>query len=527
MTDYKKIYPTYLHCKIYLAELIFPKEKLKKNFLGDPLADKIATDERIIQYIWNERLLNLANAKTCSGKKIEIINPGRWNQESGPDFLQAEIKIDDTIMKGDIEIHIDSADWKRHRHNANSLYKEVILHAFLEKTDDDRFEVLPNGNRAEKLSLAEYLFPGLDEIKKAISGEEYLYRKFQETGECFPVFSRLEPDFMEHFFNLAGAERIKEKIERFKSQTDKNDFDQLFYQALMTSMGHKGTKALFFLLAKRASLCELAESVKGLNLKDRTDAIEAILLHIANLVPPPDVAVSSLDEQSQIYLNTINKWWAEFSGYMKDKIIPFTKRWHSGMRPANFPTRRIAGIARLIAENISPDNKGEFFFKPFYQTLTAQSGAAQDKKALIALYKKIIGRLCVSDETSYWARRFTFRGDGQGAAQDLIGQSSARSVLFNAMLPVAALYSQKIKDEKSEKFVWFLLENFPALSENILTKFMTRRLFGENPEIPEEFFNKEIKQQALFKIFYDACGNNETTCENCSFKSLQLVKMNK
>ena len=41
---------------------------------------------------------------------MEIINTGRQNSNSGPDFLNAKIKIGDTVWAGNIEIHKKSSE---------------------------------------------------------------------------------------------------------------------------------------------------------------------------------------------------------------------------------------------------------------------------------------------------------------------------------------------------------------------------------------------------------------------------------
>lgn len=524
MQNCKKIYPTYLDCKVYLSHLIFPSDKIKDTISSSTVSERINKDERVLQYIWNEGLLNILNAKTVSGHSIDIINHGRWNGEMGPDFLHAEIKISDKLKKGDIEIHINSSDWKNHSHHNNNLYRNVILHVFLNKTDKEIYDILPNGNHIDRLELAPFIFPNLDIIEKALGNEEYLYRESNKTGECYSVFSNLDRDFLEHFFDLAGRERINDKVSRFASQMHLGNMDQLFYQSLMTSMGHKGTKALFFLLSKRVPIREMKDFSKGLSKKDRIELIEAILLHTANLVPPPEHIRQNLDDETQYYLNSINKWWAEFSIYLKDRIIPPTNRWFAGMRPANFPTRRIAGIARLIGSNFESDEDNNSLFKAFFIPFEIESKLNQSRKTLNLFYKKLIGKFSVEDLNSYWAGRFSFKNTKKSKPQDLIGANTAKSIIFNALIPLAILHSQKIKDEKIEKFIWYTAENYPSLEKNILTKFMALRLFGKIPKLNEDFFAKEIHNQALLKIFYDACGNNEISCEQCSFRALALKK---
>ena len=73
--------------------------------------------EKLLHYIWKHKILPLHQLFTTDGSQVEIINPGMHNQNAGPDFLNAKIKIDGTLWAGNIEIHTLSSDWMRHRHD--------------------------------------------------------------------------------------------------------------------------------------------------------------------------------------------------------------------------------------------------------------------------------------------------------------------------------------------------------------------------------------------------------------------------
>ncbi|MFC2114629.1 DUF2851 family protein [Bacteroidota bacterium] len=72
--------------------------------------------EELLHFIWKYRLLYGNVLLTKEGEVIEITSPGVHNANAGPDFLDARIKIGDTIWAGSIEIHVQSSDWFRHKH---------------------------------------------------------------------------------------------------------------------------------------------------------------------------------------------------------------------------------------------------------------------------------------------------------------------------------------------------------------------------------------------------------------------------
>ena len=53
--------------------------------------------ERLLQYIWQFQYFNPASLLTEEGEALQIIHPGIFNTNQGPDFTDAKIKIDNTI----------------------------------------------------------------------------------------------------------------------------------------------------------------------------------------------------------------------------------------------------------------------------------------------------------------------------------------------------------------------------------------------------------------------------------------------
>ncbi|MDE6824775.1 MAG: DUF2851 family protein [Duncaniella sp.] len=84
--------------------------------------------ERLMQYVWQHRLLMQTDMVTVDGRKVAVIDPGRLNTDAGPDFFNAKVKIGDNLWVGDVEIHVRASDWHRHRHDGDSAYDSVVLH---------------------------------------------------------------------------------------------------------------------------------------------------------------------------------------------------------------------------------------------------------------------------------------------------------------------------------------------------------------------------------------------------------------
>lgn len=88
--------------------------------------------EKLLQKIWLHGDFDRAGATLSDGRPLTILHPGRWNLLGGPDFRQARIRVADGPERtGDIELHLQAADWVAHRHADDPAYDGVILHVVL------------------------------------------------------------------------------------------------------------------------------------------------------------------------------------------------------------------------------------------------------------------------------------------------------------------------------------------------------------------------------------------------------------
>ena len=85
-------------------------------------------NERLLQYIWQLQYFNQNELTTGDGESLSILHPGIINTNQGPDFLNAKIKVNNTIWAGSIELHVLSSDWNSHQHSFDKNYANIILH---------------------------------------------------------------------------------------------------------------------------------------------------------------------------------------------------------------------------------------------------------------------------------------------------------------------------------------------------------------------------------------------------------------
>ena len=81
-----------------------------------------------LQRIWEKLAFQPQYLATDNGQPLQIINQGEWNNQNGPDFLNAEVVINGIHCFGAIEIHVKASDWYAHNHHSDPRYNGVILH---------------------------------------------------------------------------------------------------------------------------------------------------------------------------------------------------------------------------------------------------------------------------------------------------------------------------------------------------------------------------------------------------------------
>lgn len=87
--------------------------------------------EKLLQFIWQFQYFNRAQLQTTAGDGLEIVFPGKPNDNQGPDFSNARIRVGATLFAGSVELHLKTSDWVRHGHGRDANYTNVILHVVL------------------------------------------------------------------------------------------------------------------------------------------------------------------------------------------------------------------------------------------------------------------------------------------------------------------------------------------------------------------------------------------------------------
>jgi hypothetical protein len=284
--------------------------------------------EIFLQYVWQFQAFEHANLVTTEGEPLEIIEIGQLNRGAGADFETAKIRIGELIWAGQVEIHTKASDWYKHQHQTNRAYDTVILHVVYEAD-----EVVKNSeNKAlPTLVLKDRISPLL--VQK--------YWKLLENKDWIPCqahFGKVSEMTRLFWLERLAVERLEGRVLQIQQQleAEQMNWEQVFYQSLAASLGAKSNKAPMLLLAQNTPLLLLARH------KNNLFQIEALLFGQAGFLE---------GDFEEIYPQTLQKEYI----HLKNKYQLHTQNTHSWkfgrMRPANFPTIRLAQLAQLIYQS--------------------------------------------------------------------------------------------------------------------------------------------------------------------------------
>lgn len=278
--------------------------------------------EYLLHYTWKHKLFPLRELRTTGGQLLEVIDPGLYNHDAGPDFFNAKLKIDGTLWVGNVEIHQRSSDWYLHQHEANPVYDSVILHVV---ETNDRPVTRCNGEEIPTLLLSppESVCQHYRELMQA-----------DEYPPCYSILPNLSKLKIHSFFSALQTERLIQKAERIESvrQQFEQNWEDAFFVTLARNFGFGVNGEAFEEWGKHIPLRAVDKH------RDNLFQIEALFFGQAALLEEEiaDDYYSRLQKEYQFLAHKFNLRRMEAS------------RWRFlRLRPTNFPHVRLAQLAYL------------------------------------------------------------------------------------------------------------------------------------------------------------------------------------
>ena len=468
--------------------------------------------EQLVSCIWAEQILKKEKLYTEDGLRIEIISSGIWNLEEGPDFKDAEILLEGKgVIKGDVEIHVCSGDWVRHGHSKQKEYENVCLHVFMWNDRKEKY-VSTKNRRIPQLELYSYLKYELDKLADMIDIENYPHTGSANAGPCQKRLSTISNDdeWIGQFLDYAGDERILVKANRIEKQQKSRTFEQVLFESIMESLGYKNNKEQFKCLASLVTINEIKRLIPSdVSINERSKKIQALLFGMSGLLPSQrSKYASAKDKQTLEYLNDIECLWLEFRNDIKNKPMNGETWSFKYSRPGNYPTRRIAAISRLLAENYET---GIFrVILTYFEKIDKNESEIGQIKTIIKNTMSIFLELY----DDHWSHYYTFGGRRLRKERRLIGKERATVIFVNIIIPVFLVYARKREDSELEGKLFKAFKLHSKLSPNNITRFMGYRILGKDSQ-EGSVVNSARRQQGLLQIFKDFCESDDIACEKC------------
>ncbi len=486
-----------------------PVQSIKEELLTSSNYQKkhIKIPEEFICSLWMDQKFNSKYLFTLDHKRIEIVCPGQWNFEKGPDFKNAKIKMErGEIVKGDVEAHILSSDWNSHNHHVNSNYNNVVLHVFLQENKVAMRLKKANGQPFLQVELTKFLNKDIVDLYFLMESEDYVFHKAKNKGLCAKFLKKADKKRLILFLNLAGDARLLSKTEGYLKQAKNKDYDQLLYEGIMESLGYKCSRLQFVQIAETASLHYLRQKVKLNSLQEKAKHLESIFFGIAGFLDYFKEDLAGLDAETKLYLKQLRQIWRLYEKDFTTKKLNYSHWNFSGIRPANYPYRRLSGMSFFLSKYMDKN-----FISIIYPAISGWLGDGYQKSKM-----NHISNLFPEPINGFWLNRHTPLGKKLSCPKQLIGKDRASEIVIIVFLPVLLSFAKEHKWPSMKKILYQVYEGFPRLSSNRITRFMEEFILGliENKN---NIMNKAKRQQALHQIYSDYCEPNKDGCHNCKF----------
>ncbi len=421
--------------------------------------------EDFLHFLWQYKLFDVNRLKSEQNETILIVKSGFHNKNSGPDFLNAQLKIDDQTWVGNVEIHINSSDWYAHKHEEDENYDAVILHVVWEHD----VEVFMKDNQPITTLELKNLVD-----KNILNNYQNLVTKQQRWIPCEGQITTVDSFLVSNWLERLYLERLENKSVLIKNLLKKsnNDYEAVLFQLLAKNFGLKVNGEAFLQLTQSFDF-SLVRKIRFNELQ-----LSALLFGQAGFLE------NVIEDE---YFLQLKK---EYN-YLQHKynLLSITNRQFQffRMRPNNFPTIRIAQLVAL-------------FYK--HQNLFSK---LMELKSLNDFYS-----LFSVEVNDFWKTHYTFETESKKSTKKLT-KSFLDLLLINTIIPLKFVYKQGKGEENEEGFLK-LIQQIKPEKNSIVSKFLDLKLNAKNA----------FESQALLELKNNYCAKKR--CLQCAIGNCLLRK---
>ncbi|MCB0764855.1 MAG: DUF2851 family protein [Flavobacteriales bacterium] len=281
--------------------------------------------EDLLQFLWEAQLFDGRDLHTTDGRPVAVVRAGTIQHNSGPDLIDAAIRLEGQLWAGTVEVHLRASDWDRHGHQHDPAYNSVILHVVYQHDRDVR---TVRGTTPPTVALSGRIDPLRVDLHATLMKE-------RDRIPCKGMIQRALPPDLDGWLHELMLQRVERKAAGVIAAYDAlgNDPAETLYCSLLQGFGLKVNAEAFTMLARSLPLRVLSKY------RDDPMRVEALLFGQAGML-----RVDLIDA----YPRLLQQEYAALAGLHGLHPIPTSVWRFARMRPADLPTVRIAQFAGLF-----------------------------------------------------------------------------------------------------------------------------------------------------------------------------------
>jgi len=422
--------------------------------------------EELISFLWKFQYFNKVALTTTSFEALSILSVGQENFNAGPDFFNAQVRIDNQKWAGNIEIHVKASDWYVHGHENDANYENVILHVVWEND----VPIYRKNN-----SLVATL-----ELRDIVTADVVVnYRKLMNTHKqwinCENSIHSVDDFTLSNWLERLYFERLEQKsilISKLLVESH-NDWETVLFKLLLKNFGLKVNGEAFFMVSNSIEFSIVRK------VRNKLTSLEALFFGMAGLLE------NTIEHPHVTFLKKeFNFLKSKYRLGPSIKTVQFFR-----LRPNNFPTIRLAQLASLYHAHIALFSK------------------LMNIDNLPEMYD-----LFNVEVDSFWDTHFTFEATSKYRKKRL-SKSFKDLLLINTIIPLKFMYLHHIGRPNNELILRFMNE-IDAEKNNIITHFSKLKISS----------NSATKSQALLQLKTAYC--NHQRCLQCAIGKNLLSNVN-
>ena len=431
--------------------------------------------EQLLHYTWKLKLFPLKELYTSDGMLVEVIDPGKHNNDAGPDFVNAKIRINGTVWAGNVEIHDKSSDWYLHGHDKNSDYDNVILH--VAKVLDT--EVMKsNGQYVPQLQL---------DVPQHVQEHYDELRRTEEYPACYKVIPHLPSLTVHSWMAALQTERLERKTADIRKRVERcnGSWEDAYFATLARNYGFGINGDVFELWAQNVPLSAVAHH------RDDLFQIEAIFFGQAGLLEL-DAVPECYQKQAlnDGYFARLRNEYQYLAHKFSMKPIDFRLWRFLRLRPQNFPHIRLAQLANL------------YYLQKAGLSQLVECDTLDELRQVFS-----------SQVTPYWETHYTF-GSESTKNQKHLSLGSINLLMINTAIPMLFAYGRHQSKEVLCDRAFEFLEQLKAENNHIIRMW-------QQVGLPVKTAGDS---QALIQLKKEYCDKKD--CLRCRF-GYEYLKRNK